>query len=319
MEPWGFILITAYMSKVYTYSIGFLFVSILMIAGCDNSFDPKSEFKEQLVVYAILTKSQSEQVVRLESTYDAELTNPKNAKEKRIISDADVYISDGRAEYKFEKRTITGSDGREKYVWVNSEMIPTEIRNYKMRIVSNKKTLATAEMQVPSRPYLVMNLQSPGSGLTGGVLVRAGSVSAAAPPKGFYFRLYVTGEAVIGSETTIVREEVPYAYNPEVAANEGYVFPSPSRNSEIVFPPDYVNRVKDHLLSTYGAQNLRLVAIGISMDANFYNYYKVVRGFDDPVSVRQDMPNITNISGGLGVFGAMTIDTVQKAYSEVIH
>jgi len=305
--------------KVYT--LPFLAViSILFITGCENSFEPKAEFREELVVYGVLSNALPTQVIRLESTYDAELTNPEDALYKRIIEDADVYVAqtDGH-EYKFNKEEITGQDGIKKYIWTNSEIKPTPVKYYRLRVVMNGETVAKSDMQVPSRPFLEMASQTGGEGRKAGIAVRAGGISTAATPKGFYFRLYVVGYTYSGPDTLVYREEVPYAFDPDIGEDGQYVYSKPSRESELVFGPNLAKRAKDLLLSKYPfATNFDLEAVGISMDTHFYNYYKVVRGFDDPVSIRQDLPNISNISGGLGVFGAMTSDTEIKKYASLI-
>jgi hypothetical protein len=46
------------------------------------------------------------------------------------------------------------------------------------------------------------------------------------------------------------------------------------------------------------------------VEDNLYKYYNIVNGFQDEFSIRTDLPDYTNIRGGVGLFGAMTEDSV---------
>jgi hypothetical protein len=47
------------------------------------------------------------------------------------------------------------------------------------------------------------------------------------------------------------------------------------------------------------------------VEPNLYMYYNLANGFQDEFSIRTDQPDYSNIQGGFGVFGAMTVDTVR--------
>jgi hypothetical protein len=47
------------------------------------------------------------------------------------------------------------------------------------------------------------------------------------------------------------------------------------------------------------------------VEENLYKYYNLANGFQDPYSIRTDQPDFSNIQGGLGIFGAMTLDSVR--------
>jgi hypothetical protein len=46
------------------------------------------------------------------------------------------------------------------------------------------------------------------------------------------------------------------------------------------------------------------------VEQNLYTFYNIANGYQDQVSIRVDMPDWTNINGGLGLFGAMVQDTL---------
>ena len=62
----------------------------------------------------------------------------------------------------------------------------------------------------------------------------------------------------------------------------------------------------------------RVIVQCYGLENNFYSYYKIVRGFDDPLSVRLDRPDISFIDGGLGVFGGMVSDSMVYNYYRFI-
>ena len=60
------------------------------------------------------------------------------------------------------------------------------------------------------------------------------------------------------------------------------------------------------------------MGVAYSLDQYLYSFFKLARGFDDPVSVRQDRPDITNVQNGVGIFGAVFPDSVRTRFSSVI-
>jgi hypothetical protein len=55
-----------------------------------------------------------------------------------------------------------------------------------------------------------------------------------------------------------------------------------------------------------------------SIDDNLYNYLSTVNGFNDPISVRLDIPNYTNIQNGHGIFGAIIKDSLTQNIPNVV-
>jgi hypothetical protein len=71
--------------------------------------------------------------------------------------------------------------------------------------------------------------------------------------------------------------------------------------------------VVEEIIEQYGAQNVQFrhaMFELIQVDPPLYNYYNIVNGFQDEFSVRTDLPDYTNIRGGVGVFGSFTVDSV---------
>ncbi|MBI5645920.1 MAG: DUF4249 family protein [Ignavibacteriae bacterium] len=285
-----------------------------LLPSCDNSFTPKSDYKERIVVFCVLEPSAPYQMVRLETTYDAATTNPDDALPKRRIDSAIVRINTDRRSYLFTDTLIDVGGGELRRVWISRAFVPAAGASYTMTVQVPGMSTISAAVQVPGRPYLDLDTPNPSAGRLG-VTLRAGAISAQAPPKGFYFRLYVEGEAVVNGKTVKLRREVPLRVD---NANNDTTWSSPIRSSSLSFSVDHIADVKTRLENVDGARNMQIIGFGYSLDTFIYSYFQTVRGFDDPVSVRQDRPDVTNIVGGVGIFGAIVRDTLSKPYVTVI-
>ena len=54
----------------------------------------------------------------------------------------------------------------------------------------------------------------------------------------------------------------------------------------------------------------RVVGRVLQCERGLYDYYNTVNGFRDPISVRLDEPDYSNLSGAKGVFGSYTLDSL---------
>lgn len=288
-------------------SIGFSLLVLILLAGagCDNSFDPKTDFVRRIVVFSALDPTAPYQAVRLEATYDAEVTNPDRPVDQIEITEADVRISSDKGTVVLRDTVITLQDGTKRTIWITRDITPREGIVYSLRVKVPDVELVSAETTVPSRSYV---RATPGNG---GVLI-GGLSGTVSPPGGFYFRLFVLGTKMVDGKEIELRREVPIAIDEKT---EAYTYSAPSRKYEQGFSNTAIMQIRDQLRQEEGVSGRMLLAVGYTFDNFLYGYYKAVRGFEDPVSVRQDMPNVTNIRGGVGVFGAVYSDSTRFVYS----
>jgi hypothetical protein len=67
------------------------------------------------------------------------------------------------------------------------------------------------------------------------------------------------------------------------------------------------------LYETYGSTDLRFLRAILTVtvvDRHLYTYYFLVNGFFDPYTVRTDLPDYSNVRGGVGLVGAYAVDSV---------
>jgi hypothetical protein len=224
------------------------------------------------------------------------------------ITEAYVQVRTGGELHVFTDTLMTLSDGSTRKVWINRDLKPVEGRVYTMIADVPGFERITASTQVPSRAYVQIEV------IDGGVRLRAVD-NTAYPASGYYFRLWVVGRKIVDGVETDVRREVPYRLNSDTGQFE---FPEPSRATAVVFPNGNLLRVHTALQQEEGVSGREVVAEAYSLDQFFYSYYKLARGFDDPVSVRQDQPDISNIDGGVGIFGAIYPDSATARFTSIV-
>lgn len=286
-------------------------LSIVLLSACENEFSPKADYVERIVVFSILDRSAAYQVVRLERTFDADGANPTNPIVPDPVTEATVTISarnsTSQKNYVFHDSLFTLSDGSLKRVWISRDMPITEGTEYTLKVDVPGFDQITGVTQVPSRGYTQVQSASG--------FVRLTVVDATAyPASGYYFRMWVTGTKMVDGRRDTVRREVPT----RVTTAGEYEYPEPSRDRAVNFSTGNMLRIHAELREKDGVTVDNIVGIAYSLDQYLYSYYKLARGFDDPVSVRQDSPDISNIRNGVGIFGAIFPDSVRVRFSSVV-
>ena len=288
---------------------------LLLMAGCENSFTPKEDFVERVAVFSVLDPSNENQVVRLARSYDAELGEPLVPLTDSEITEAEVFVRDGGQTFRFSDTTVDCGDGVTRVVWISKELKPRYNRDYRLSVQIPGRGELTSATRSPDQMFVFLESVRADTGLTY-LRIRPGNSLPTNPPAGYYFRLWVAVQKEINGQAVEFRKEVPTGYDP--ATGEA-VFPRPSRVSNQLYPKSLVTATYNQLVQANDViLQEDLVAQGYGMDRQFYNYYKVVRGFDDPVSMRLDNPDISFIEGGLGVFGVNLPDSTRVPYRRYI-
>ncbi len=290
-----------------------LVLTAVLLAGCENTFSPKAPFEERIVVFSVLDPTLPYQSVRLESTYDAALgdeDNPINQQE--ITEEVEVSIRGNDRNYVFTDTLITLADGGQKRLWINRDLIPSEGVAYRLTVhlperdTEDKRYELTATTTVPSRAYIQLDQTIDG--------LRLSAIeNVSYPGSAFHFRMWVRGTKMVDGKEVDVRREVPYREE-----DGEIVFSEPSRHTVRNYQISRVVTTQNELRSIDKVFGGDVIATAYTLDKFIYSYYKLVRGFDDPVSVRQDRPDVTNIRNGVGIFGAVYPDSLVRKYNTLI-
>lgn len=275
-----------------------------LFTGCDNEFTPKTEFNEELIVYCVLSNTLDMQVIRLSTTYDAELGDV-DSYSGRTISSAQVEIREGGNLYVFTDTMLTLANGTQERVWVNRDLVPTPEKQYRLKVVADEFPEATSTLRLPSAPFVRMQVKHTALSIDS-VVVYSGALNLIYAPKGFYSRLFLIYRDTLDGQYVDQWAEVPY----EELSNGDPVFTEIGREKVQGFSKYVLNKTLYSLTEDESRfDRVGAAAYMFVIDGDFYNYFKLVRGFDDPASIRLDKPDYTNIDGARGVFGGVYRDT----------
>lgn len=304
-----------------------IIVAILAIAGCTETFEPNVNGPRPFAVFAVLNTASDSQTVRLTGTSDPTEPHPTI----RPVAGAVVAFEGAEGTFVCQPVLRMGDLGTADSViteYVASAFRPLRGNTYTLRVQTSSRT-AVSTIIVPA-PYAspiylrdFVILQSPHS-YPLNTLITA-SATLAPQTLGMMIRFMLEYEVFRDSVWTIERLEVPLAYptGPNMTAP---VYPTLTRREnkaplgggsalpEVTF---FSNRAYEETITRLhdqiGSSNLRMrkaVFYLVQADRHFFTYYAFANSFADPLSIRVDQPDYSNISGALGVFGAMTLDSV---------
>jgi hypothetical protein len=302
--------------------LGLPVIGLLVLPSCENTFNPKGPYTQELVIYSILTTRSDTQYVRVYTTYNPSGFNPLEITSDTDVRGARVTIASGDSTYVLRDTTITRVD-QSRYssglgAYIAYPMPIVTGRSYSLQVASDQGA-ATATVTVPGKGTVVPNnqyvLKEPGKYSED----IAATIYMSPITVGYVIRLYVDFEYVDGGTLVRMRTEVPVRTSGDVAASPQFTYPRLTRRDlsrfvpieTIYFPLDAYEFLLSYLKVRYSASvELRSATFILTqVDNNLYKYYNVVNGFQDAYSIRTDSPDYTNIRGGLGVFGAMVEDS----------
>jgi len=313
--------------KVWIFVSAFC-IGAVLLTGCDEPFSPKGPFQEKVVVYSVLSHQTDTQFVRLFLTYDPPGFDPLEQNIDRQIVGAQVTMSDGNQTVAFRDTTIARWD-TSRYTtpiraYVGHPFRPVGGRTYSLTIQTPQHGIVTSATTVPGpaivdvvNPYV---LTDPARYPTLDIVV---ALFIAPATRGYLTRFFIEYEIVAATSSFIERVEVP-SFLRFVQDQPQKLYPALARrisggnlagdNRETsTFSVQAYSYALAEVRSKYAGNIIRFrraIFFATQVDVNLYNYYNIANGFQDPYSIRQDLPDYTNIKGGLGMFGAFTVDSV---------
>ncbi len=292
---------------------------LVMYCGCENSFSPKGEYQQHLVVYSVLSSRSDSQYVRVYTTYNLAGFDPAEHTTDTDVRGATVTMTNDSTTYNL-KQTIIPRDDTSRY---SSNLVayfayPCPLRpgkQYALAIISDQGN-ATASLSVPAEGYIYSNnpsvLKSPGSHPEDIVA----SIGVSSITQGYLYACILMSMCTSDKIWSICdwrfhRGKLPQGANRFNLLTRSCSGGLPNRRRMSSFPmmctlPSTTTLSLSSEDSIQGARpsSSRRSSPTCTSD------YNIVNGFQDPYSVREDQPDYTNIVGGLGVFGAMVEDSV---------
>jgi hypothetical protein len=289
---------------------------LVMCSSCHENFSPKGDYQQRLVVYAVLSNRSDSQYVRVYTTYNLTGFESSEHTTDTGVRGASVTLSYDSTSYKLAE-TMIPRDDKSRYssdvlAYVAAPCAIQPGKKYSLSITSPQgNTSATATVPTEGKVYFSNPsiLKNPDAYKEDIVA----SLGLSPVARGYVIRLYLDVDVYIGQNLVCKRMEVPSG----IIQNQ-YQYPTltrrpsdPAPQFNIYFSLDVYKVFRKDLLKQYGGFSLRGATLILTqVESNLYKYYSLVNGFQDPFSVREDLPDFTNIEGGLGVFGAMIEDSI---------
>jgi len=303
------------------------FAAILFLSGCDQSFDSRASFQQQLVVFSVLSTDRNVQFVRVEGDYMPTEYDPLSSTTDHAISTATVTLSDGTASFQLRDTVITRTDtsryGFPIHSFSITPFVPVAGRTYRLTINAPGFSTATASVTTPGKSFpgtsttTYLILDNPGGYDESADIICNALLSTGT--KGYIGRLFVDYDVLIGTEWIEGRAEIPLSFvDPKVRDLKYVLYPQmTTRNADrmvVSFKNSVYKAVCASVASGHFKSNKlvfnRVVFQLLQADKNLFNYYSTTHAFRDVASTRLDEPLFSNVSGGTGVLGAYTLDSL---------
>ena len=304
--------------KALVFGAGALFAS-----ACDQSFNPYDNRSDVPIVYSFLATDRSIQYLRIYKSIDQSTeTTPPDGGELPITA-AQVMISDGVSTYTFKdtllERTDTTRYRSPIHVYLCPSFIPLRGTTYNLTVDAAPYMQVFGSVTVPWRSFPGFSstkfLDDPGLYPDDEKIVVSAGMEA--QPSAAILRLLVEYEVFENSAFVTFWDEVPIVFLTKEPNLEEALYGSVKKLETNVIIGVYSNLAYRTLMSGIASKTYpkplryrKIIIQVVQLEENLYNYYSVVRGFEDPFSIRLDKPNYSNIMNGSGLFGAYTVDTV---------
>lgn len=297
-------------------TIAILLVPFFLLS-CTTAFDPNLPFKQELVVYGILTPDRNIQIIRLYST------QPPGSKQSVFthISGATITVSGGTGMISFTDTTISLLNAQGDSVIVPvyaAAMTPNPGSQYTLSVEAPGIGSAFSSLTIPHPSqalFLAQRFRDPYSFDLDEFL----SITLSLSPhtKGLLVCIVLEYEISVGAGWERRTLEVPLSivnYNNRWAENA--LYPSVARTKSTTESVLFSNRVYRHMLGVIWEgvprdllKMRRAIIIVKQVEESLYNYYNITNGFSDEFTIRLDKPDYSNIVGGAGLFSASTTDS----------
>ena len=301
----------------------------LALLGCETPFNPKGEFREQLVVYAVLSSDSDTTWARVYRTYNPPGFDPFEVTTDNPVTDAVVRLTSGSSEWTFADTLLPRAD-QSRYqspiaAYVLTGLSVTPGTEYRLDVQSPSAGSVNAVVTVPGTGYLSVGnsyvLQNPT--LSDDNI----SVTSMISPTtwGYSVRLYLIAQVWKGGAPQTVQKEVPLSVS-EIIDCQNLIGEYPRlRRRESDSPTEEHIQIYENVAYRWTIVNLRsdpsIDSIRfqraefefLETDPDLYAYYNIASGFRDEFTLRTDEPDYSNIPSGRGVFGAFVRQRIAYA------
>ncbi|MCX6132788.1 MAG: DUF4249 family protein [Ignavibacteriales bacterium] len=296
------------------------------VFGCNQPFNPRGPLENDAVVFSVLSTDRNLQFVRVEHTYMPVGFDALAYTSDNFIPNAIVTIQKGDSNYAMRDTTFARPD-TSRYIFPIRAYYarPLEINygsSYRLSIRAPELGQALSTIRVPDKPFLMMIpssiavLQSPGSHEAKDEVIFTVDLGSGA--RGWIGRFYIYYSVLKNGQWIEERTIIPLSsIFPKVFTSVVYAEMSAAgyknRSAAVYRNDQYQKALLEIAYRKYPNFKItftRAMFELVQVEENLYNYYEVAHANGDPLSVRLDEPLYTNVVGGVGVFGAYTLDSL---------
>jgi hypothetical protein len=288
-----------------------LLVLLLASFGCNQPFSPKGPFVQRMVTYSVLNAQSDTQYVRMYLNYNPPGYDPNAFPSEQDDTSAQVVISTASQNFVFHDTLL----GPSLHAFVSQSFRPQPGKQYVLTIASRFGKVSSTTtvpghgaLSVPDQSTLLFPDQFPNENID--VVATLGSGT-----RGYLVRFVFVYS--LGNDTTVRNQsEIPLSYKQDSGGQMTPEYPQLQRMvdpmSTVSFPVANYSETIAQLTAQYGTRIIpkQEKFYLVQVDDNAYNYYNIVNGFRDALSIRTDQPDYTNIQNGLGVFGSFNVDSL---------
>lgn len=301
--------------KKIVYSI--LLTGFLFISGCDESFDPKTDFEQEYIVNGIIRCDTTYQVIYIQTNYSPDGFDPLSFESNTFISGASVSITYDDSVYQFTETTfeiennerISGSAP----CYIIDNLSPDVGELLRLDIVLPDGTILHAETTTPKYTRLRFNKNSDAFIPAGdGFLDIEWEITDGDKYRQVYLPEVKIAYYKIEGENKVYNEKtIPLNYidrRGEIVPN----YPLPNNKSHLSFEMEAIDKTME-LISEGDPDKKNYIVLGVVfqillLDNNLVPYYMSTETFLGGYSVILDQLDYSNVEGGGGIFASYFTD-----------
>lgn len=298
-----------------------------LFASCKDSFDPRAALDQKMVVFSVLSTDRDIQYVRVQTDYMPPGFDPLSYTSDSFLSDAQVSLKDSSKTYLFRDTIVARSDsGRYSFplrAFYLGRFTPQRGKSYNLVVQSPSLGKAYATVIIPGKPRITITaevvqiIDRPDRYVQNVPIIFIVQLSTLS--KGYVARFLLYYDVLKGTEWVEERVEIPISsadssnYSLDIPKYPDLAVSPNTSQIGLVYRNGYYKGILNILNERY--KNTRIIfkwatLVVLQTDKNLYDYYSVTHASRDPFSMRLDEPTVSKISGGLGMIGAYSLDSL---------
>jgi hypothetical protein len=277
----------------------FIFLCLAMCGCKQDDFSPVNNYEEKPVLFSILDSRNDITLLYLQKN-----SNTWNINDRLLLPEDLLIkvIKDDGSVYFFRDTIITGITDFKVYYY---KSIKPNTGVYTLHLTAKNLTEISSTINFPTacRVNTIYYFD-----------YREVTINSFAGNYRFRFNIYY--EQKIENDWVLKHEEAPIV-KPiaigEIIEYPGDAFVEESQKTFRITDETVQKCINDKILPRAAKDDIRIIRgclVIENYEPNLANYLKSVNGFYDNFSVRLDQLGYSNINNGLGIFGAIRVDTI---------